>query len=84
MRDNAAIHELKIWPEYFEPILDGRKTFELRQTDPSRDFQVGDTLRLRETLRGEYTGRELMALVTYILDGPFAIADYCLISIKVI
>jgi Domain of unknown function (DUF3850) len=39
-------HTLKTWPEFFGPINDGTKTFEIRAND--RNFQVGDELRLRE------------------------------------
>ena len=62
-----ATHELKIWPEYFEAIIAGTKTFDLRKND--RDFQVGDILWLREWHPNGhyYSGRETMQRVTYIL-----------------
>lgn len=44
------MHELKILPEYFEKVLDGSKTFELRKDD--RGFNVGDILILREYIPG--------------------------------
>jgi hypothetical protein len=39
-------HELKIWPQYFEPVAQGLKTFEVRKND--RAYQAGDTVVLRE------------------------------------
>jgi len=39
-------HILKCWPEYFEAIGQGRKTFEVREND--RNYQEGDSLELRE------------------------------------
>ena len=36
-------HSLKCWPDYFQPILDGIKTFDLRFND--RKFNVGDNVR---------------------------------------
>jgi len=71
------VHELKCWPEFFDAIERGDKTFEVRRDD--RGFCVGDTLWLREWLRvarvvdgqaeGDYTGRDLRRRVTYVLTG---------------
>ena len=60
-------HELRILPEYFNAVLDGRKTFELRRND--RCFSIGDTLVLKEWDKEKLTltGRELRCEVTYIL-----------------
>jgi len=64
-------HELKTWPEFFDPLLKGEKRFELRKEDDARVFRAGDTLRLREWSQGTgYTGRERIMDVTYVLRGP--------------
>lgn len=63
------VHELKTWPEYFEAIIRGVKTFEIRKND--RDFNTGDFLALYEydPSTEEYTGREASAFVTYVMRG---------------
>lgn len=38
-------HTLKCWPDFFNAIASGRKTFEVRKND--RGYQAGDTLVLR-------------------------------------
>lgn len=69
---NQRVHELKVWPAYFAALADGRKTFEIRRND--RGYQVGDVLALREWRpdlvpgSGDYTGRSLTRVVTYITD----------------
>lgn len=77
-------HELKTWPVYFRRVCAGDKTFEVRKSD--RDFQIGDFLTLKEydPYKGEYTGKEVSAYITYILHGgAFGIQDgYCVMSIK--
>lgn len=62
-------HDLKVWPQYYEAVEAGLKPFEIRKND--RDYQVGDTLRLREYSPGpdEYTGKETRRIVTFMLNG---------------
>lgn len=61
-----TIHK-KVWPEYFDLILAGKKKVELRLAD--FDAAEGDTLVLEEwdPERKEYTGRKTEATATYIL-----------------
>ena len=42
----TTVHKLKIWPQYFQPVLNGRMRCQLRRAD--RDFKVGDHLLLQE------------------------------------
>lgn len=62
------IHELKTWPEYFEAVSNGSKTFEIRKND--REFSVGDTITLKEfdPKEDKYTGHTLEVIVTYMTD----------------
>jgi hypothetical protein len=70
-------HELKIWPPFFEHLLDGRKRFEVRLND--REFKDDDVIKFREYIpkhraaafgQGDayYTGRNLWMRIRYILD----------------
>lgn len=78
-----VIHQIKCWTEYFDALIDGTKTFEVRKDD--RGYQVGDTLLLQEwgtvpyllhadhltgvAERDDYTGRICIRRVTYVLRG---------------
>lgn len=65
--------EKKVWPEYFQEILNGKKNFELRLND--FDINEGDILILKEwnPETKDYTGRELEKEVTYV--GKWKIDD---------
>lgn len=62
----ATIHK-KVWREYFEQIISGKKKLELRLAD----FEVneGDTLVLEEwdKYKKKYTGRKVEVVAIYIL-----------------
>lgn len=75
-------HKLKILPEYFEAVIDGRKKFELRNAD--RDYSVGDILDLREydSKTCTYTGRRVLCFVTYILDLQPLLQGHVILSIN--
>ena len=75
-------HELKTWPSFFEAVLSGDKTFEVRRND--RDFAVGDKLVLLEWDPSKskvrlddgtvsdltaFTGRKIEKRVSYVLPG---------------
>lgn len=67
-------HELKCWPDFFQHILNGDKTFEVRLND--RDYKVGDLLLLKEWDAGNYLGRMCLVRVTYLLPGgSFGVTD---------
>jgi ASC-1-like (ASCH) protein len=61
-------HELKIYKEYFKPVLNGSKTFEIRKND--RHYRVGDRIILSELQddKKNYTGRYFKGVITYITD----------------
>ena len=58
--------EKKVWPEYFEEIFVGKKTFELRLND--FEIEEGDVLILKEwdPKTKSYTGREIEKEVGYV------------------
>ena len=62
-------HELKIYPQYFEDVISGKKKFEIRKND--RKYRVGDILILKEWDNIKYSGREARAEVIYLIDDIF-------------
>jgi len=76
-------HALKTWPEYFEAISSGFKTFEVRKDD--RKFNSGDVVLLQEydNKTEEYTGAEWTGEITYIMRDPaFVKKGFVIFGIK--
>lgn len=74
-------HYLKILPEFYEAVKSGAKTFEVRLND--RDYQVNDVLHLQEFNNGEYTGQELVKVISYILnDASYCKDGYVVLALK--
>ena len=67
------IHELKILPKYFNDIISGKKSFEIRKKE--RDYKCGDLLALNEydDKKKAYTGCSCLVYIDYIIDDP----KYC-------
>ncbi len=59
--------EKKIWPKFFQSIIEGNKTFELRLAD--WECKKGDILILKEwdPEKKGYTGRTLEKAVNYVI-----------------
>lgn len=64
-----TVHSVKIWPEFFPPILNGTMKFQLRKND--RNYAVGDVLHLREydDRAGKFTGREIKKTISYVMTS---------------
>ena len=76
-------HDLKIWPEPFQAIVDNIKKFEFRKND--RGYRVGDHLILQEWNPDDeiYTSRKQKVEITYILQDRFELGEgLCIMSIK--
>ncbi len=86
MSDNvySVTHELKILTKFFNDVLSGRKTFEVRIEDKSK-FNVNDKLLLMEFDGEKFTGRQLKVNVTYVLrDEQLCKPGHCIMAIEVI
>lgn len=76
-------HHLKINREFFDPVLKGIKTFEIRFNN--RNFQVGDLILLNEwdSSSEVYTGRKVRGQIMYITDYEQK-EDYVVFSFKLL
>lgn len=61
-----AVHKIKILPEFFQAVAEGRKLFEIRYDD--RHYHEGDTVVLQEWANGKYTGFEITKKIGFVTD----------------
>lgn len=78
-------HFLKVVPEYFEALAEGKKGFEIRKDD--RDYKEGDNLVLEEynPETREYTGRCLTRKIIYVLRNAeqYGLREgFCILQIE--
>lgn len=78
------LHELKIKEDYFNAIVRGEKTFELRKND--RDYKVGDLIHFIKINGLEYFSfsRYVYQIIYILKDVPeYGLdKDYCILGIK--
>ena len=75
------VHELKLYTKFFEDVISGRKTFEIRKND--KPFHEGDLLALNEFDGTYYTGNSCVVCVDYIISDPnYVKKDMVVMSIK--
>lgn len=74
-------HELKLDTEFFDAVLSGEKSFEIRLND--RGFQRGDKVLFKETKQGTHYAyyRKATADITYLLHGWGLENGYCVFGI---
>ena len=78
-------HKIKIDPKYFDDVAKGIKTFEVRKND--RAYKKKDLLDIFEydSETGEYTGRNIFLLITYILDDQEYLRDgYVILALEIL
>lgn len=61
-----ATHKIKILPEFFKAVEEGRKPFEIRNND--RNYHEGDIVVLQEWAFGYYTGNQISKKIGYVTD----------------
>lgn len=80
-KPDHKIHEIKIAAMYYEDVISGKKSFELRKND---GYKQGDKLIMLEFKDGKHTGRIINADIVYMLEDYTGLAEgYCILGIRV-
>lgn len=81
-KPDHKIHEIKIAAMYYEDVVSGKKSFELRKND--RGYKQGDKLIMLEFKDGKHTGRIVNADIVYMLEDYTGLVEgYCILGIQV-
>jgi ASC-1-like (ASCH) protein len=75
-------HELKLSPNFWEPVISGKKCFEIRKND--RDYRQGDRVIFYQTLENDETAYLVSPefKITYVLSGWGLQEGYVCFGIK--
>jgi len=71
-------HNIKCITPFFEDVLSGHKTFEIRKDD--RNYKTGDHVRLEHyfPLSRLYNGEHIEIIITYLIRGTVCLKEgYC-------
>jgi hypothetical protein len=81
-----TIHHLKVWPHFYDGLVDGSKTYEVRRND--RGFAVDDILVLHDWNQDTSTYTERPILYTKVLgileDAPGLIEGYVILTLSMV
>lgn len=81
--NGQKIHQIRLGASFFEEVLSGEKSFELRKND--RGYKKGDILEMMEFKDGKNTGRIVRVLVMYMLEDFTGLEDgYCIMATRLV
>ena len=80
--DGPKVHSIKLASNYYNDVVSGRKSFELRKND--RGYREGHKLELLEFADGRHTGRVIRADIVYMLEDYTGLEEgFCILGIRV-
>lgn len=79
----STYHELKTSKLYFGDMWEGMKKSSVRIND--RKFKKGDVVLFRERSYSNYTGKEILTIITHVLKSFTGIQKgYCVVSFTIL
>ena len=82
-KNEPKTHDVKLAASWWNDVTSGKKRFELRKSD--RSYKVGDKLLMQEYAAGAFTGRTILADITYMLEEYTGLAEgYAILGIELV